>query len=346
MALSLEAIASELPRRTVVVLGDLVCDEYVYGETERVSREAPVLVVRYEASERRPGGAGNAAANLAALGVRTRVVGVTGVDDEGQAVVGALRDQGASVHGVLALPERRTDTKMRILAGGKNTRRQQMLRLDRGQTAALSARTERQLLAALREACEGADALLVSDYGSGTCSPAVIAQVRRLARRGVTVCADSRHNLGAFSGVQVVKPNESELELASGIRTGDDALAFERAGRAFLRTLRCGAVLVTRGRSGMALFRAGEPTEQIAAHGSSDAVDVTGAGDTVMAAFTAALAASGDVLASARIANVAGALCVKKPGTAVVTQEELCAELALSFRLGRNVPAKLRRARG
>ena len=149
----------------------------------------------------------------------------------------------------------------------------------------------------------------------------------RARRKGLPVCADSRYALRSFAGLTMVKPNEVELEAASGVSVAGPG-GLERAARALLRRLQCEMLLVTRGRNGMSLFRAGLPPVHIAAHGSLDAVDVTGAGDTVAAAFSAGLAAGGGPVEAARLANVAGALVVQKPGTAVVTRQELAAELA------------------
>jgi len=323
------ALASLLPAfagAEVVVVGDFVADEYVYGETERISREAPVLIVRYEASELKAGGAGNAAQNLAALGVKVRAVGLVGDDALGRALLDELEGGGIDVSGLLRVKGRATEAKTRILAGGRSTRRQQMLRLDRSPSEAVPAPVARRLVQEVERAGRRARAVLASDYGSGAVSPAAIEALRRVKRSGVPVCADSRYALRAFTGLTMVKPNEVELEAASGVRL-DAPGAFERAARLLQRRVDCEVLLVTRGRNGMSLFRRGAPPVHVAAHGSQDAVDVTGAGDTVAATFTAGLAASGDPVAAARLANVAGALVVRKPGTATVTREELAAEL-------------------
>jgi len=177
-----------------------------------------------------------------------------------------------------------------------------------------------------RDIIERARAVLASDYGSGTAGPAAIDALRRVARHGVPVCVDSRYNLRAFDGLTMVKPNEVELEAASGVPLSEPG-ALERAARTLLKRVDCEVLLVTRGRNGMSVFRKGLPPVHIAAHGSQDAVDVTGAGDTVAATFSAGLAAGGDPVSAARLANVAGALVVKKPGTATVSREELAAEL-------------------
>jgi rfaE bifunctional protein kinase chain/domain len=310
----------------VVVVGDYVADEYVYGETERVSREAPVLIVRYLSSELKAGGAGNAAQNLAALGVKVRAVGLVGDDALGTALLDELESGGIDVSGLQRVKGRATEAKTRILAGGRSTRRQQMLRLDRAPAGPPPPAAARRLLKDLERLGRRADAVLASDYGSGAVTPAAIEALRAIRRGGVPVCADSRYNLRHFSGLTMVKPNEVELEAAAGMSLSAPG-GLDRAARILQKRVDCEVLLVTRGKNGMSLFRRGVPPVHVSAHGSQDAVDVTGAGDTVAAAFTAAVAAGGDFVAAARIANVAGALVVRKPGTATVTHDELAAEL-------------------
>jgi len=323
---SLAPLLPAFSRTEVVVVGDFVADEYVYGETERVSREAPVLVVRYERSELKAGGAGNAAQNLAALGVKVRAVGVVGDDALGTALLDLLEERGIDVSGIQRLRGRATEAKTRILAGGRSTRRQQMLRLDRAPHEPLPSAAAKRLVRDLARLGRGAGAVQASDYGSGALVPAALEALRRIKRAGVPVCADSRYGLTAYSGLTMLKPNEPELEAASGLPlSGPGGLG--RAARALQTRLRCDDLLVTRGRNGMSLFRRGEPPMHIPAHGNKEAVDVTGAGDTVAAAFCAALAAGADARGAARLANVAGALVVQKPGTATVSREELLGEL-------------------
>ncbi len=325
----LDEVAALLPafaKREVLVVGDFVADEYVFGETERISREAPVLIVRYESSELKAGGAGNAAQNLAALGVRVKVLGVVGDDPLGTALLDELEGGGIDVSGLLRVKGRATEAKTRILAGGRSTRRQQMIRLDRAAREPLPPAVVRKLAAQAARLGRRADAVLASDYGSGVTGPEVIEALRRVHRARVPVCVDSRYALAQFKGLTMVKPNEVELETATGLSlAAPDGLA--RAARALLRKVACEVLLVTRGRHGMSVFRPGQPPVHLAAHGGLSAVDVTGAGDTVAAAFAAGLAAGGDFLAAARLANVAGALQVQKLGTATVSRSELAIEL-------------------
>jgi rfaE bifunctional protein kinase chain/domain len=322
----LEQLLARFSKARVAVVGDLVADEFVYGETDRISREAPVLIVRYESAELKAGCGANAVMNLCALGARVQAVGLLGSDEIGRRLRTLLRDAGADDSGVLSV-DGPTSTKTRVLAGGKNTRRQQMLRIDRDGPPAPVPALAQKLIKALAQAAARADAILVSDYGLGLLSPALVDAVKSLAAQGRTVCVDARYGVGRYRGVTLAKPNEVELEQAVGRAIGDDPVALEEAGRELLKSLRVEALLVTRGRSGMALLRPGAPTALVSVHGSADAVDVTGAGDTVMAANTVALAAGADPVQAMRIANVAGALKVQKPGTVPVTAAELRAEL-------------------
>jgi D-glycero-beta-D-manno-heptose-7-phosphate kinase len=313
------------PRRRVLVVGDLVADHYIYGQTDRVSREAPVLIVRYESAEVKLGGGANVAANLRALEGEVRAVGALGADEMGRELRRLFRQRGIPLSAVGGTGVE-TETKTRILAGGVSTTRQQMLRLDRSRRTALPPRARRELARQVLHAAQTADAVVVSDYGAGVVGDEVRAALRELAAQGLPVCVDSRYALASFVGVTVCKPNEPELESLAGrpVRTDEELLD---AGRAALRRLQCKALLVTRGRHGMVLFGADGSVERIPVHGMKEAVDVTGAGDTVVATFALGLAAGGSYLQAAQLANVAGALVVQKQGTATVSREELQAAL-------------------
>jgi rfaE bifunctional protein kinase chain/domain len=307
------------------MVGDLVADHYIYGQTDRVSREAPVLIVRYESSEVKLGGGANVAANVRALSGQVTAVGVLGADEMGRALRKLFDEAGIrlSVAGARGI---QTETKTRILAGGMSTTRQQMLRLDRGQRGPLPPKLRRTLAGLVEEAARDADAVVVSDYGAGVVGDEVREVLRRLAGEGLPVCVDSRYALSSFSGVTVCKPNEPELEQLTGhpLRTEADLL---EAGHAVVKRLGCRALLVTRGRHGMALFEAEGRAELIPVYGAKEAVDVTGAGDTVIASFSLALATGATFSQAAWLANVAGALVVQKQGTATVSRQELLGEL-------------------
>ena len=305
-----------------MVLGDLVIDEYVYGRTQRVSREAPVLVVRYDAQALVLGAAANAAANLASLGAKVTVVGLCGEDEMGASLRALLRERRISAAGLVAVAGRPTARKTRILAGDLHTTRQQVLRIDREGGGRAPAEAERALAAALEKALGRAHAWLISDYGDGAVPPALIARAVAYARAGGLVCADSRHNVADYRGLPWVTPNEPEAAIATGASIEDEADA-RRAGQKLLRITRGAGVLLTRGAQGLALFERGRPARFVPPFGGVDAADVTGAGDTVAAIFTLALAVGASPIDAALLANVGGGLVVAKRGTATLGPAEL-----------------------
>ena len=309
----------------VVIYGDLIVDEFIYGELSRVSREAPVLILDYDSTEIVPGGAGNAASNVAALGGTAVAVGVAGRDETGRRMIQVLR-RHVDVRSILKPARYRTPTKTRILAGGVHSAKQQVVRIDRATRPAFSDGERRAIESRLVRAVSGADALLVSDYGTGLVTPAAVSRARKKlhrAGRKTPVLVDSRYALLRYRGMRAYTPNESEVEHLLGIRIGDNGRVLERAGRELLARTHAGAILITRGSRGMALFEPDRPTVHIAIFGSDQIADVTGAGDTVIATMTLALAAGGTYQEAARLANYAGGLVVMKRGTATVTSEEL-----------------------
>lgn len=318
----LDLIAAARGKR-VVVLGDLIADEFVSGRIARVSREAPVLILEYDKTEIVPGGAGNAAHNVATLGGAVTLVALAGRDEAGRRVLASF-PKGVDRRAITRPAGYHTPVKTRILAGGVHSAKQQVVRIDRftrePMTEAWRAAWMRAAAAALRRA----DAVLVSDYGSGLLSPSVVASlVGPLTARRVPVLVDSRYELLRYRGLTACTPNESEVEQALGLTIGDAPRVLERAGRAILKKTRMDAVLVTRGSRGMALFEPGTPTTHIPIYGSDEIADVTGAGDTVMATLTLALAAGASMADAARLANYAGGLVVMKRGTATISAREL-----------------------
>ncbi len=317
-----ELVAAGKGKR-VVVFGDLIADEYVYGRIARVSREAPVLILEYNATEILPGGAGNAASNVASLGGTVRLVSLVGRDEPGRRLFTVL-PRNVERAGLSRPGGYRTPVKTRILAGGIHSAKQQVVRIDRHTDEHVSdahrTQAERAALAALRQA----DAVLVSDYGSGLVTPKFVAELGRRARqRRVPILIDSRYALTKYRGLTACTPNESEVEQVLGVTIDDQAAVLERAGRKLLERTRMACVLITRGSRGMALFEPGKRTVHIPIFGSDQVADVTGAGDTVMATMTLALAAGGSFEDAARLANYAGGLVVMKRGTATVSAAEL-----------------------
>ena len=323
------ALVTAARGRRVVVLGDLLADEFVSGRIARVSREAPVLILEYDSTEIVPGGAGNAAANVAALGGRATLVSLAGRDDAGRRVIAAC-PRGVDTRAVVRPAGYHTPVKTRILAGGVHSAKQQVVRIDRRTREPITDAWRDAWVRAATRALAEADAVLVSDYGSGLLSPALMARLVAPLRAGrrLPVLVDSRYDLLRFLGLTACTPNESEVEQALGVTIGDAARALERAGRAILARTRMEAVLITRGSRGMALFEAGAPTLHIPIYGSDEIADVTGAGDTVMATLTLALAAGASMPEAARLANYAGGLVVMKRGTATVSARELTRAVA------------------
>ena len=320
----LDLIAAARGKR-VVVLGDLIADEFVSGRISRVSREAPVLILEYDKTEIVPGGAGNAAHNVATLGGAVTLVALAGRDEPGRRVLASFPSR-VDRRAITRPAGYHTPVKTRILAGGVHSAKQQVVRVDRFTREPMTEAWRAQWMRAAATALRHADAVLVSDYGSGLLSPQVVtALVAPLAARQVPVLVDSRYDLLRYRGLTACTPNESEVEQALDVTIGDAPRALERAGRAILTKTRMDAVLVTRGSRGMALFEHGTPTTHIPIYGSDEIADVTGAGDTVMATLTLALAAGASMPDAARLANYAGGLVVMKRGTATVSARELAA---------------------
>ena len=320
----LRKIVEAFPKMTVTVLGDLVADEFVFGEISRVSREAPVLILKHRDRKVIPGGAANAICNLADLGVTVLPVGVVGDDEAGRILLRAFRHRRIAVSGVLKDKSYTTVTKTRILAGFAHTAGQQVVRLDLEPAEGPNSHLRRELVLSTREYARASDALLVSDYGYGAATPALLNAVRE--KRGidrVPVTLDSRHRMLQFSGVTAATPNEAEVEEILGIRIGNDWNRLMAAGEQIVGEMKLESLLITRGKDGMVAFPRRHRAIDIPIYGSDEVADVTGAGDTVIATFTAALAAGADTEEAAQLANYAGGIVVMKRGTATVSQQEL-----------------------
>jgi len=340
--------------RRVLVMGDVIADEFIYGRVARISREAPVLILEYDAAEIVPGGAGNAANNVAALGARTCAVGFVGDDEIGTRMVEALHPN-VERRAVLTRKGYATPTKTRVLAGGIHSAKQQVVRIDRVSREKADAEARALFRRHVLRAAERCDAVLVSDYGAGLVSPALVAEVKRsveagarstklraigaadrgrggdrvrrsvrkAAPRRVPILIDSRYDLAQYRSLTACTPNEAEVEALLGIRIDDRPAVLERAGRAMLDRTRHDIVLITRGSLGMALFERGAPTQHLGIYGSDEIADVTGAGDTVIATMTLALASGASAFEATRLANYAGGIVVMKRGTATVSADEL-----------------------
>jgi D-glycero-beta-D-manno-heptose-7-phosphate kinase len=324
---SLADIVHKFSGKRVVVIGDTIADQFVYGEISRVSREAPVFILRHEHTETTPGGAGNCAANLAALGASVHLISAVGDDEEGRLVRARLRDAGVSCDGVAVANGRKTTTKVRVLAGQIHSTRQQVIRIDYDNQPDLPTAVRDELLRAMQREVPGSDAAIVSDYNYGVAEPGIgVPLVKAAQSAGVPVLIDSRFRLSSFSGFTSATPNEDEVAHLLGHEPRDTS-ALESAAMQLCEQLGYRALLITRGAHGMMLVEKSAAPLHIKAVGSQQPVDVTGAGDTVIATYTVALAAGASFADAARLANIAGGLVVMKRGTATVSANELLNQL-------------------
>jgi rfaE bifunctional protein kinase chain/domain len=320
----LRKIVESFAKITVTVVGDLVADEFVFGEISRVSREAPVLILKHRERTVVPGGGANAINNLAELGVNVLPVGVVGDDEAGRLLLKAFRHKRIPLSGVLKDKSYTTVTKTRILAGMTHTARQQVVRVDREPETAPNHHLRRELVLAAREYARASDALLISDYGYGAASPAILNAIRERGRLdGIPVILDSRYRMLEYSGAIAATPNEPEVEAALGLRIGNDWSRLCSAGEQVMSRMKLQSLVITRGRDGMAAFAGKHKPVDIPIFGSDQVADVTGAGDTVIATFAAAFAAGASTEEAAHLANYAGGIVVMKRGTATVSRKEL-----------------------
>jgi rfaE bifunctional protein kinase chain/domain len=321
---TLAKIVEGLPRVTVSVLADLVADEFVFGEISRVSREAPVLILKHRERTVVPGGGANAIYNLAALDVNVLPVGVVGDDEPGRLLLQKFRQKRIPISGIQKVKGHTTVTKTRILAGMAHTSRQQVVRIDREPQGQLHRHVVRELVLAGRQYARAADALLISDYGYGAATPEIVNAIRsRGALDSMPIALDSRYRMLQYSGITAATPNESEVEEALSVKIGADNAELMNAGKTLLQRMKLESLVITRGRDGLVAFSRDKKPVEVPICGSDQVTDVTGAGDTVIAVFTAALAAGADSESAARLANVAGGIVVMKRGTATVSRQEL-----------------------
>lgn len=315
-------IIDDLSKASVICLGDVMLDRFVYGTCDRISPEAPIPVLRIAEERRMLGGAGNVAANLTALGARCRFLSAVGDDEDGGMVRRLIAENTGADDGVIVEPERRTTVKTRLIAG-----RQQLLRADQEMVAPLSPAGEAALLAALPSALENAGALILSDYGKGVLSDGMIAGAIGAARAaGRPVIADPKgSDYTRYRGASLITPNRKELNQATGMPVADDAQVVA-ACRHLLENSGIDAVLATRSEEGMTIVTAGGGVAHLRAE-AREVFDVSGAGDTVVATIAAALALGVPLEDAAHLANLAAGIVVGKVGTAVVHADELLGAL-------------------
>jgi rfaE bifunctional protein kinase chain/domain len=321
-------IVNKFSQKRLLVIGDTIADRFVYGEISRVSREAPVFILRHEHTETTPGGAANCAANLAALGAKVALVSVIGKDEPGKLLLEKLRTAGIDCRGLVVSAERTTTTKMRVLAGQTHSTRQQVIRIDYDSEPALTTDEREQLEHRLREEIAKADAVIISDYNYGVVDDQTAAMARDAAdQRRIPVFIDSRFRLSEFPRFTSATPNEDEIaQLSDQPLTNDSEL--ESLAAKLREQLVYRSLLVTRGSRGMVLFEADTKPLHIEAVGSRQPVDVTGAGDTVIATYALAIASGATFAAAAQLANFAGGIVVMKRGTATVSAAELSSAIS------------------
>ena len=305
--------------KRICVVGDIIADIYIFGRPYRLSREAPVVVVKHEEERVYPGSAGNTINNLLALGAHVFPLGFIGNDGAGDRLVDFFSHFDTIEMDGFIRQDGETITKTRILAGDTHTSKQQVIRIDRDNSKPPKRSKRSLLLKKLQEIGPAMDAFIVSDYGHGAVDGPVITYMRTAAEKK-TVVGDARYRLKDFKGFTLITPNESEAYQLCNMDLSND---IEEVGRKILGIMNVTALLITRGNKGMSLFLKNGKTHHIPISGKDDVTDVTGAGDTVCAAVTLALASGADFYSASQMANYAAGVVVMKRGTATLTREEL-----------------------
>ena len=316
-----ETIISRFGRARIAVIGDIVADQYIFGKPLKLSREAPVLVVRYDGERTLPGSAGNTILNLSVLGCKVIPISRLGADPSGETLIKTFREQGIPTDFIEITSEIPTTTKIRILAGDDHTSKQQVIRIDKEVPGPFPEEMEARILSHIQELRSQVDAFLISDYGYNLISPGVLKTLKEVSKECFTV-VDSRYRLLEFSGVHVMTPNESELQLATG-KTATSEEELIAIGQDFYLGQGLEALLVTMGNHGMALFENGGEVTRIPIVGPDEIIDVTGAGDTVAALFTLSRVCGASYKDAAQLANFGGGIVVMKRGAATLTPSEL-----------------------
>lgn len=308
----------EFPQKKIVIVGDLVADQFLRGTINRVSREAPVFILRHDETETLPGGAANAAVNVAALGGNVSLVGFVGEDTNGKILREKLLESKVNCDFLVASGEFRTTTKIRVLAGQHYAPRQQVIRIDYENREEISAKLKNKLVENLMSAVADADAIVISDYNYGAANSEIAESAEKISKeKNIPLLVDSRFSLENFKGATTATPNQEEIEQILGKDfTEIDCVSLREK-------LGFEALLITRGNKGMLLIEKNKPPVEFEAVGATEPIDVTGAGDTVIAAYALGLASGLSFTESAKLANHAGGIVVMKKGTASVTAKEL-----------------------
>lgn len=315
-------IVAKFNKARVLVIGDLMLDEFIWGEVTRISPEAPVPVVWVKKESFMPGGASNTANNLRSLGADVYLVGVIGDDDRGAILKGELEQKGIRTTGILTDLSRPTILKTRVVA-----HHQQVVRIDKELKEPLSGAMIAKILAYIEKIIRDVDAIIVEDYAKGVITPALLAKIIPLAKRHNKVISvdPKEEHFNYYKGINVITPNNHEAARAVGFAITDD-ITLKKAGAKLIEKLKCKIALITLGENGMAVFQKDKPMKQIPTV-AQEVFDVSGAGDTVIASYTLALASGADPITAAHISNCAAGIVVGKVGIAVVTPDELLARI-------------------
>lgn len=312
----------------VLVVGDLIVDEFVWGKVDRISPEAPVPVVKVTDKSLRWGGAANVANNLRAMGAKVSLAGLLGADEPGRWLLRDVRKKGVRTEGIQLDPARPSTLKTRIIAHN-----QQVVRIDREQSGPLPRERGEKLLSFLRQQAALVDAIIVSDYGKGVVDESLMEQVREIMReRGIIVCVDPKVSpFSMYREVTAITPNHREALRAAGMDAGS-SVPLPQVGQNLLKELQCKILLITRGEEGMSLFSDGGLHLHIPTV-AKQVYDVTGAGDTVISVFTLGLLAGASPKEAAMMANLAAGIVVGEVGTATVGQRKFMRLLEQAARL-------------
>lgn len=315
-------IIDRFSRIKIGVIGDIIADSFIFGQPYELSREAPVVIVKYESQKVVPGGASNTMNNLCKLGAQVFPCGVVGDDDNAEALRSYFEQQGVETGGIITVPGRHTVTKMRIMAGGAHTSKQQVVRIDYDPQKRMDAQTESKIIDYLRQVVDQCDGLIVSDYNYDLFTPSIIQYINGLMKSKLVI-VDSHYRLAQFKGAAVITPNEAEAYRAARMSPGDDPDIY-RAGNRLMELVKPGlGMLITRGNEGMMLFEKNAEPVKIPIAGSDDVTDVTGAGDTVVSVLALSLLAGASLVEASYLANFGAGIVVMKSGTATTDQNEL-----------------------
>jgi len=319
----LKKYISLFSKQKIMVIGDLIADIYIEGKISRISREAPVLILREKEQRLIPGGAGNAVNNVCTLDGQVCMVGIVGQDAEGENLKNILTQCGIAIDGIFVDESRPTTSKTRIMAGGQARVKQQVVRVDRESQLPLADKYENLIMQYVRDHWSAVDGIVLSDYGYGVITPRVIETVVELQmQQKKKVVVDSRYSLLSYQGVTIATPNQAEA--GEVYHTEIDSLeTLEKIGHQLRQDMNAEAVLITRGGDGMTLFEQNGKITNIPVTNKYEVYDVTGAGDTVVACLTLALAAGAPFAEAASLSNYAAGLVVRKQGTATVSNREL-----------------------